>query len=446
MVHWLGVALARVWTVDEVIHVLDLRASTGLCTHLDGAHGRIAVGEGEIGRIAQGGAPHLTTDIDTDPAITDKAWARQQGLVAFAGFPLIVGKRNVGVLAVFAKQPLPPVLVDALAAAAHVLAVGIDQRHAGESLGHSEERFRQAQKMEAVGRLAGGVAHDFNNLLTIICGYAEMLDETTPPTDPNHEIIAHIVQAGERATALTRQLLTFSRHQVREVEILDLNTVLRETVRMLKRLIGEDIQVVMHLAPELRPVLADAGHVNQIIMNLAVNARDAMPGGGELLFQTANVDLDERQVAAQRDLSAGPFVALIVSDTGCGMDETTMRRIFEPFFTTKDLGKGTGLGLATVLSAIQQSGGFIEVDSHVGQGTRFRIYFPEAKALPIEQKSAAGTPNAVGGGETILLVEDDEAVRRFAMQVLRRAATMSSKQAAAPMRSHSASRMPATFR
>jgi two-component system, cell cycle sensor histidine kinase and response regulator CckA len=281
-----------------------------------------------------------------------------------------------------------------------------------------EEQFCQAQKMEAVGRLAGGVAHDFNNLLTIICGYGQVLKGKARLDDPSRPMLEEIVQAGERATMLTRQLLTFSRHHVHEVQLLDLNVIIRESEKMLGRLIGEDIQIETRLAPTVRPVLADSGRMGQILMNLAVNARDAMRGGGRLLIETSNVDLDNQDAAGTGGSRPGSFVQLSMTDTGCGMDEATKLRIFEPFFTTKAPDKGTGLGLSTVYGIVHTCGGHIEVDSEVGRGTTFRIYLPEAQ-MKLEMKPALlRKAICAGGAETIMLVDDDVEVRKLASHLL----------------------------
>jgi two-component system cell cycle sensor histidine kinase/response regulator CckA len=282
-----------------------------------------------------------------------------------------------------------------------------------------EEQVRQAQKMEAVGMLAGGVAHDFNNLLTIINGYTQLILNTLPPGDPNRHSAEQVMKAGERAAGLTNQLLAFSRRQVLQLKVLDLNRTVSSLSVMLQRLIGEDIDLRLELRPELGRVSADPGQLEQVIMNLVVNARDAMPQGGTLTIETANVELDERYAARHISVKAGPFVLLAVSDTGSGMDETTKQRLFDPFFTTKAPGKGTGLGLATVFGIVKQSGGSVEVYSEPGHGSSIKIYFPLVdQALAVEEK--ARRRHLARGTETILLVEDDDMVRNLVCETLER--------------------------
>jgi PAS domain S-box-containing protein len=282
-----------------------------------------------------------------------------------------------------------------------------------------ELQLRQAQKMEAIGRLAGGIAHDFNNLLMVISGYSEFLLERVGPDVRLRGPAQEIANATQRATALTRQLLAFSRKQMLAPKVLDLNEVVAENLKMLTRMIGEDIDLVMVPSPVLGAVRADPGQIDQVIMNLTVNARDAMPQGGKLTIETANVTLDENFARTHAPLTAGNYVMLAISDTGVGMDNETQSRIFEPFFTTKGA-KGTGLGLSTVYGIVKQSGAFIFVDSQPRRGTAFRAYFPRVDAR--EDAAAAseslGLPRAKRGQETILLVEDEANLRRMARQYL----------------------------
>jgi two-component system cell cycle sensor histidine kinase/response regulator CckA len=282
-----------------------------------------------------------------------------------------------------------------------------------------EQQLRQAQKMEAVGRLAGGVAHDFNNLLTAITGYAELLFEDLPAGDRRREDVTEIRKAADRAAALTRQLLAFSRQQVLQPRVLDLNALVTEFGNMLRRLVGEDVALATRLTAGLGAVKADPSQIEQVVMNLAVNARDAMPHGGRLTIETANVDLDDEYAREHYPVRPGPYVLLAVSDTGTGMSEEVQAHLFEPFFTTKEKGKGTGLGLATVYGVVKQSGGFVSVYSEVGHGSSFKIYMPRVEE-PIDAARVAAPAAAARGTETVLLAEDEPAVRSVARHALER--------------------------
>jgi PAS domain S-box-containing protein len=281
-----------------------------------------------------------------------------------------------------------------------------------------EEQLLQAQKMEAVGRLAGGIAHDFNNMLSVVIGYGDLALTSLHAGDPLRADLEEIKRAAQRTAVLTRQLLAFSRKQVLQPRVLDLNEVVTETERMLRRLIGEDIELALGLAAKLSPVVADPGQIQQVVMNLVVNARDAMPKGGRITVETANVTFDEDYARAHSAVKSGPYVLLAVSDNGAGMDAETRRRIFEPFFTTKDTGKGTGLGLSTVYGIVQQSGGDIRVYSEPGRGTTFRIHLPVAAGVVVPARPTVAPAFEPRGTETILLVEDADAVRSLARKIL----------------------------
>jgi len=537
LVRNLDAAFARIWTLNEPDQMLELQASAGLYTHLDGPHSRVAVGQFKIGLIASERRPHVTNTVIGDPRVGDQEWAQREGMVAFAGYPLLAQDRLVGVVAMFARHPFSAFVRDALATVADNLAVAIDRKRAEEGLRLSEQRsrtlfetvnlivlrldregaveyvnpfclaltgyardevlgqdwverflpqaeqqekrglfhelveqglhthhqysiltkagkertiawhntllrdaqgrctgtlsigedvtehlqlqqqFLQAQKMEAVGRLAGGVAHDFNNLLTAILGSSELALEDLPPDAAVREDLEEIRKAGQRAAGLTRQLLAFSRQQVLAPQVLDLNALVANMEKLLQRLIGEDVVLRTTLASPLGAVRADPGQLEQVIVNLVVNARDAMPRGGQLTIETSNVDLDEGYADAHFPAKAGAYVLLTVTDTGSGMDANTKSHLFEPFFTTKEQGKGTGLGLATVYGIVKQTDGYVWVYSELGHGTAFKIYLPRIAATadrPLDQSPAA----AQRGTETVLVVEDDEQVRRLTRKML----------------------------
>jgi two-component system, cell cycle sensor histidine kinase and response regulator CckA len=280
-----------------------------------------------------------------------------------------------------------------------------------------ERQLQMAGKMEAIGRLSGGIAHDFNNLLGVMIGYSQLFRRKLDPQSPLIEYADEIQKAGQRAASLTRQLLAFSRQQILTPAVLNLNDLVADMERMLPRLLGEDITVTASLFPELAMVKADQGQIEQVIMNLAVNARDAMPTGGKLRIETANVKMDRAYVRQHPGAKLGDYVMLAVIDSGTGIDQETLPHIFEPFFTTKEVGKGTGLGLATVYGVVKQSGGYISVHSEPGKGAEFQIYLPQVH----EEISATPSPAFSGslqGTETILLVEDAESLRKLAQAFL----------------------------
>jgi two-component system cell cycle sensor histidine kinase/response regulator CckA len=302
-----------------------------------------------------------------------------------------------------------------------VLANDITERKRAErALHETEEQLRQSQKLEGIGKLAGGIAHDFNNLLTVISGYSDLLLRTGKLDESARDKMAEVNKAADRAASLTRQLLAFSRKQVLKPEILDLNSLVDGLGKMLQRLIGEDIEVKTSLRSEVAKISADPGQIEQVLINLVLNARDAMPGGGIITIETANVELDQAYSDLHIAVKAGAYVMLAVSDTGTGMDPETRKHIFEPFFTTKELGRGTGLGLSTIYGIVKQSGGNIWVYSELGKGTTFKIYLPQvSKPLTLEVAAVRSAPECIAaGGETILLVEDEEIVRKLACSIL----------------------------
>ncbi|MEO6392591.1 MAG: PAS domain S-box protein, partial [Pyrinomonadaceae bacterium] len=417
-VRHLNAAFARIWTLNQDENVLELQASSGLYVHLDGAHARVPVGSSKIGLIAQERRPYHTNEVQNDPRVSDQEWAKREGMVSFAGFPLIVEERLVGVIAMFSREPLFDDVIDGVASVADLISQDIERKRAEAALRSSDEQLRQAQKMEAVGQLAGGIAHDFNNLLTAITGYSDLAIRKLQPQDPLCHNLEEIKKAGLRAAGLTRQLLAFSRKQVLQPKVLNLNSIVSDLERMLHRLIGEDVELSTVLDPDGWNVRADPGQVEQVIMNLVINARDAMPEGGRLTIETQNIDIDEDFVKQHLGMVSGSYVMLGVRDTGVGMDETTEKRIFEPFFTTKEVGKGTGLGLSTVYGIVKQSNGSIWVYSELGHGTTFKVFLPRVGEGAQEYDRTREVEEVLEGTETILLIEDDDTLRRLAVEVL----------------------------
>ncbi|MDB4945920.1 MAG: domain S-box protein [Labilithrix sp.] len=418
LVAYAGAACVRIWTLNPRTKDLELQASAGLEDY-GGAEGLVRIGVHETRLVAEQRAPHVTSDVLGDPRTLDPGWAKREGLVAFASHPLLVSGELVGVIASFARKPWTQPALEGLASVSDEIAIGV-HRSIGESIRVTlEGQLRQAQKMEAVGRLAGGVAHDFNNVLSVILSYAELMLDTLSPDDPMRDDVDEIQKAGNRAADLTRQLLMFSRKQVLAPKVIDLNDLLAKMDKMLQRILGEDIELRFVAGERLGRLRADPSSIEQVVMNLVVNARDAMPTGGKLTIETSNVELDEDFAREHVDLKAGPYVVLAVTDTGVGIDALMQTRIFEPFFTTKAVDKGTGLGLSTVFGIAQQSGGGVWVHSEPGRGATFVVYLPRVD-LEIDRMRAIAARPVRPGSETILLVDDDEQVRLVARGILRR--------------------------
>jgi PAS domain S-box-containing protein len=374
-----------------------------------------AVGEGLPGRVWQSGQPLLWNADVGESGMTRKALAMRIGLRSSIGFPVRLRDETLGVIDFFSAQMRAP--DDELQAMFATVGSQIGQFIERKQI---EAQFLQAQKMEAFGQLAGGVAHDFNNILAVIMGYSNLLMSDEEFRPEFREQLKQVYSAGERAANLTRQLLTFSRKKEMQVSPLDLNEVIGNMTRMLGRVIGEDLKLQCNFASKLPAIQADEGMMEQVLMNLAVNARDAMPKGGQLTIGTERVVTDAAYVEGNPEARAGEFVCLSVRDTGCGMTPEIKARIFEPFFTTKGVGKGTGLGLATVFGIVKQHQGWLEVESQVDVGTTFKVFLPASVRPDVAVERAATQAKVRGGNETILLVEDEVALRALTKIILQR--------------------------
>jgi signal transduction histidine kinase/CheY-like chemotaxis protein len=379
---------------------------------------------GACGRAAFLGESVVVNSVLESPLMVDYYdLAREHGIEACWSYPIRSQTGEVwGTFALYrGTKGAPPVGVSRFVERwVHLAGIVIERERASEALRNSEVQLEHSRRLEAIGRLAGGVAHDFNNLLTIIVGYADFLRRGLPPSDPLQREVVEIARAADRATDLTRQLLAFSRKQILRPVVLDPNDAVTQMDSLLRRIIGEDVTLVTCLDPRLRRARVDRGQLEQVIVNLAANARDAMPEGGTITLETAQVFLDAEFTRGKESLVPGPYVMIAVSDTGIGMDADTQARIFDPFFTTKEVGKGTGLGLSTVYGIVKQSGGHVTVRSEQGKGTTFRVYLPAIDAA----EGAADAPfvpvESLQGNEVILLVEDDDGVRRLGCDTLRR--------------------------
>ncbi|MBU2573735.1 MAG: PAS domain S-box protein [Elusimicrobia bacterium] len=388
---------------------LTLTAHQGLVPALLASCAKLPLGKCLCGRAAASGKVVTSTGIGPDHEIS------YDGITPHGHYcaPIIAAGKILGVLNLYLKEgtAVTGKRKDFVQAVTDIIASDILRARA-------EEQFLQSQKMEAIGQLAGGVAHDFNNILTAIMGYSEFLRAALPAGDPKYDDVEQIMKAGKKASVLTHQLLTFSRKQIVQFKVLSLDQIVPEMAKMLRRMVPEDIEfkTALDSAPAL--VLANQGQLEQLILNLALNARDAMPDGGKLTFETARVEGDANYTADHPEAAPGGYVMLTVSDTGRGMSPEVAARIFEPFFTTKEQGKGTGLGLSTVYGIVKQSGGSIFVDSEPGKGAAFRIYLPIAAEKTEEKPAGKPSLSSYRGTETILLVEDEEAVRKFVCRAL----------------------------
>jgi len=394
---------------------LHLMASSGRYTDTDGAHRRVPLGCYKIGRIATGeDRKFLTNSVTNDPRVHNHEWAKRLGLVSFAGYKLNDARgKATGVLAMFARHPISEEDNAFLSHLAETTSKVIMDHLA-------EVELRQAQKLEGVGQLAGGVAHEFNNLLQVIHGYTSAGMEGLRPEEERYADLSQVRKAAERAAALTRQLLGFSRRRAIEPRSTDANLVVRDLVKLIRPAIGEQISLELALGDDVGRVYADAGELQQALLNLCLNARDAMPCGGTLMLKTEKAVVAEPFWDAHFDIKPGTYVVFSVSDTGCGIPRDIQQRIFEPFFTTKEVGKGTGLGLALVYGVVRQHKGAIHLYSEVGVGTTFKLYLPPGEGDAEEDFVEEAGP-ALHGTETILVAEDEPMVRKLTVRTLERA-------------------------
>jgi PAS domain S-box-containing protein len=414
----LGIKLACIWTLDNNENLLKLKACAGFREVAGDVEKSIPVGVSEVGLIASGRQPRVVNNFQADEQITDNRKSSPDEKINFAGYPLIIEEKLLGVMGNYCDSKFADDTLDALSSVADIVSQCIIRKQTEEALSKSETQLRQSQKLESIGRLAGGIAHDFNNMLTAINGYSDLTLRRLKDDDPLRRNINEIKKAGDRSTLLTNQLLAFSRQQVLQPKILEINQIVADTINLLKRLIGEDIELVTVLNREIGRVKVDPGQLSQVIVNLVVNARDAMPAGGKLTIETANFYFDEEYARQNASVTAGAYVMLAVSDNGSGMDAETQQHIFEPFFTTKEVGKGTGLGLATVYGVVKQSGGNVSVYSEPGIGTTFKIFLPQVEQDAEKIEKDVPLLNPARGTEKILLVEDDDIVRSLTREIL----------------------------
>ena len=415
------------WTVDRTSNLLRCsQVWQALGTEADefesvSRQSVFTPGNGLPGRVWNDRQPVWIADAAEDTNFPRSAIAAKAGLHGCCAFPIRLRSEILGVVEFFSRsiRESDPELLAMMVTIGSQIGQFIERKRVEEALGESEEQLRQSQKLEAIGQLAGGVAHDFNNLLTAINGYSALALRRLGEEHPIASYLEEIKKAGDRAANLTRQLLAFGRKQLLQPLPLSLNDVVTDMSKMLRRLIGENIDFVAKLSPDLKQIKADPGQVEQVLVNLVVNARDAMPTGGTLTIETANAQLDGAYASKHVGVNPGPYTMLAVSDTGIGMDQGTQLRIFEPFFTTKEKGKGTGLGLSTVYGIIRQSGGNVWVYSEPQRGTSFKIYLPQIDAEVEGDGAAAVLSSIKRGSETVLLVEDEDMVRNLATELLK---------------------------
>lgn len=416
------------WRVDKpsgTLRCLHHWHAAGVCAGeflaANQLHG-FKMGNGLPGRIWERGQPVWLRDLMDDPAEVRAEAAAKVGIHGAFGFPIRISGEVDGIIEFFSRQVREPdeELLSMIADVALRIGQFGERARAEDALHQTEAQLRQAQKMEAVGRLAGGVAHDFNNLLTVIRGYSELVLSRLDTSDPSRREMDEVKKAADRAAGLTSQLLAFSRRQFVATKIVDLNMLIMNMDGMLRRLLGEDVvELCVDLDPREASIKADPGQIEQVIMNLAVNARDAMPTGGRLTIETRNVVVEKGTRRETMMLESGSYVLLAIRDTGQGMSEETQSHLFEPFFTTKEKGKGTGLGLSTVYGIVKQSGGTIGIESKLGQGTVCKIFFPKVDEAAQTVPVANGNAGRAVGRETILVVEDDPSVRGLVQEALR---------------------------